>query len=186
LLFLVAGCLVLIFSMAYHVLLVVYGHYMLIPENVKSLYFSLLLLSWLMLIVLRTHLTLKAGRELDKSLGLWGLTKLILSSRVWLAVIPVVIVLWLLSYKIFPTWPNQYYAPYIAIVFGIVLNMIGVGIRVVEYAISGYWLIITGLIGIFFVVMPAHIACAATFAPACFLFAFIAYFTGKRSKHAPK
>ena len=159
---------------------------MLIPQNVKTIYFSLFFLCWLILIGLRTHLTWKAGRELDKNMSLWGLMKLVLSSRIWLAVIPVLFVLWILPFKTFHYWPNYYYVPYIAIVFGIILNMIGVGIRVAEYSISAYWLIITGLIGIFFVAMPTHIAFAVNFAPACFLFALIAYISGKRSKYDEK
>lgn len=186
LLFLVAGCVVLFFSLTYQVLLLIYDYNIFIPGNVKTIYWALFFLSWLMLIGLRTHLTLKAGRELDKNLSLWGLIKLVLSSRIWLAVVPVLMVLWILPFKIFHYWPNNYYVPYIAIVFGIMLNMIGVGIRVVEYSISGYWLIITGLIGIFLVVMPIHIAFVVNFAPACFLFAFIAYISGKRSKYDEK
>jgi hypothetical protein len=186
LLFLVGGCWVLIFSLAYHVLLMIYNNHILIPENVKTIFFSLFFLSLLMLIGLRTHLTLKAGRKLDKKLDLWGLTKLVLSSRIWLSVIPVLIVLFILPYKIFPYWPNNFYVPYIAIVYGTILNMIGVGIRVREYSISGYWLIGSGLIGLFFIVMPFHIAFAVNFAPAFFLFAIIAYISGKRVKYGEK
>ncbi len=179
LLFLVGGFWVLIFTLAYHVLLVIYNRHILIPENVKTIFYSCFFLSMLLLIGLRTHLTLKAGRQLDKKLNLWGLTKLVLSSRIWLAVIPVLIVLCILPYKIFPYWPNKFYVPYIAIVYGTILNMIGVGIRVKEYSISGYWLITTGLIGLFFIAMPFHIAFAVNFAPAFFLFAIIAYIREK-------
>ena len=78
LLFLIGGFWVLIFSLAYHVLLVIYNHHILIPENVRTIFFSLFFLSMLMLIGLRTHLTLKAGRLLDRKLNLRGLTKLVL------------------------------------------------------------------------------------------------------------
>jgi hypothetical protein len=183
LVFLVGGCCVVIFCAVYHVLLKIYGHYMLIPYNVKIVYFSFLFLSYLMLIALRVHLTWKAGRKLDKNLSLWGLTKLILSTRIWLAVFPVLFVLSILPFKMFRFWPGNYYVPYFAMVFGILLNMIGVGIRVVEYSISGYWLIITGLIGLFLVVMPIHIAFAVNFAPAFILFALMAYINGKGSNY---
>ena len=46
---------------------------------------------------------------------------------------------------------------------------------------KGIVLIVTGLFGIFFVAMPIHIAVAVGFAPACFLFAFLAYIRGKES-----
>jgi len=181
LLFLLAGCCVLIFTTAYHVLLQIYDYHLLIPQSVKTTYWVLLILAWLMLVGLRTHLTLKAGRELVKDLSVLGLIKLILSSRLWLAIVPVLLVLVILPFKMFPYLPKHFCVPYIAIVSGIICNMGGVGIRVFEYSVMGYWLIVTGLFGIFFVVMPIHIAVAVNFAPACFLFAFLAYIKGKES-----
>ncbi|MCP4628299.1 MAG: hypothetical protein GY850_33010 [bacterium] len=183
LLFLVAGCLVVFFTITYHVLLNIYDYHTLIPKNVMAIYWVILFISWLMLVGLRTHLTLKAGRELIKNLSVWGLIKLILSSRIWLAVVPVLFVLSILPFKIFPYLPKHFYIPYIAIVSGIICNMGGVGIRVFEYSVMGYWLIITGLIGVFLIVMPVHIAVAINFAPACFLFAIMAFTNRKRSNY---
>ena len=181
LVFLLGGCLVLAFSLAYHILLMIYDHHVYIPANVKTIFYTIIFLSYFMLIVLRTHLTWKAGRKLKQDLSLFGLTKLVLSSRACLAILPVMILMFILPFKIFPFWPNYYYTPYIAIAAGLLFNMMGVGIRVVEFSVMGYWLLIIALAGLFIIEMPVYIAIAVSFAPAFFLFALIAYISDKGS-----
>jgi hypothetical protein len=183
LLFLIGGCCVIVFTLAYHTLLMVYDFHISIPTNVKTIYFWLILLTALMLFGLRIHLTRKARLALDKNLSLWKAIKLTYSSRMWQAIIPVQIILIILPFKMFPYWPSVYYVPYIAFVYGTFYIMFGLGIRVVEYSIAGCWLIITGLMGFYLVVMPVHIAVAVSFAPAYFLFALIAYMGNKESNY---
>ena len=180
LLFLLGGLCVLIFTLAYHILLIIFDSHALIPGAVKLMYFSLMILSCICLVVLRTRLTLAAGRKLDENMTLWGLTKLIMSHPLWIAVIPVMAVFCSLPFKMAHYWPGSYFVYYSAVAYGVILNMIGVGIRSMEYSIAGYWAIITGLIGLFLIIMPIHVAIAFNFAPAFLLFALISYAKGRR------
>jgi hypothetical protein len=175
LLFLVAGFFALFFPLAYQLLLSTYNYHNLIPRDLKVVYFILLGLAWLAMIVLRTNLTLKAGRELIKDLTIWGLLKVVMSHPVWRSILPVWVVLILLPIKLIEYWPGVYFVHYAAIIMGLIMNMMGVAIRSSEYSLAGFWFIVSSFIGLFWIMMPTHIAFLVDFAPGCFLFALIAY-----------
>lgn len=179
--FLVAGVCALFFPLVYQALLSIYDHYYLIPRNLKVMFYLLLGLAWLALIALRTHLTLKAGRELISDLTIWGMVKLVMSHPVWRSILPVWVVLILLPFKLISYWPPVYFVHYVAIIAGLIINMIGVAIRSVEYSITGLWFIVAAFIGLFFIGMPANIAFLVDFAPGCFLFVLMSYRRGERT-----
>ncbi len=183
LLFLIGGCWILAFALAYHGLLMIYGSYGVIPQKVKLVYFGLLILSWLGVFGMRVVLTWKAGLKLDKDLTMWKLAKMTLSSRFWLAGIPVVVVFLILPFKMQDYWLGHCFVLSLAIGFGLFLNMFGVAISVAEYSAAGGWLVVSGLIGLFFVEMPIHVALVVTFVPASFIFALMAYLGGKRHQY---
>ncbi len=178
-LFLAAGIWSAVFSILYHILLMIYISHNSIPQSIMTGYYILLGIGWLFLMILRTKISMRAAKELGIQLNIISLMKELLSTKIWLAIIPVLIFFIIIPFKFSNSWVISDYIPYTGIVLGLVLNMIGVMIREMEYSIAGLWLICSGITGFLFIVMPVHIAFGLMFSPACFIFVLLAYLSKK-------
>jgi hypothetical protein len=129
---------------------------------------------WLFLFSYKAYITNKEAKKLGLTLNWLGLIKEQMSSRIWLSVIPTLLVLILLPLK-FPTgWSAADICAYTGIILGLVLNLIGVLIAEREYLFCGFWMIAAGLICYLIIQLPAYVEFPLVFSPGCLLFFIVA------------
>lgn len=133
-------------------------------------------LVWLILFSYKVRITTREADKLGLKLNWMGLAKEQLSSRLWLAVIPTLLIMLLLPFKGQSSWPASEIGAYIGIVLGLVLNLIGVLISEREYLFCGFWMIITGALFFFILSWPVHLVLGLTLSPACLLFFIVSTF----------
>lgn len=133
-------------------------------------------MAWLFLFIFRARITKREAGRLGLKLNLTGLIKEQLSSRLWLAVIPTLLIFVLLPFKGQSAWPASDTGAYAGIVLGLVLNLIGVLISEREYLFCGFWMILTGALFFFIISWPLHLELGLILSPACLLFFIIATF----------
>ena len=178
--FLYAGIFSVFFPVAYHLILVAFGSYPASPAYIKVLFITLAVASWTVLVLIRTRISVRTLQALNIK---GGVLRQILSTKLWAAIIPVILFACAVPIASFEQFGPGEYIPYIGAAAGLVLNIIGVMIHEREYSIAGYWMIVSGLGLFLWDVLPGHIAFGILFAPACFLFAGIALRRQTRSKN---
>jgi len=114
-------------------------------------------LLWLLLFGIKARITKREAGKLGLKLNWMGLFKEQMSSRLWFAVIPTLLIL----------------------VLGLVLNLIGVLISEREYLFCGFWMITGGLLFFFIISWPIHLVLGLILSPACLLFYITATFFGR-------
>lgn len=165
--FLLSGIFSLIFPLFYQILLWVCKSQ--IPKPMMILFYVCIFVCWCVLIAVRTRVSIKIAKELNIKSSFWHVAKQILSTKMWLAIVPIILVFIAVPIK-YSAFATPDYVPYFGIVLGLILNMIGVMIHEREYSVCGIWMIISGAGGLSIFAFPVHIAFAVILAPACFLF----------------
>ena len=168
--FLLSGIFSLILPIIYQVMIWVYKSCQMIPKPVLIGYYFLIFLCWCVLIVVRTKASIDVSKRLDLEYSILSIFKQVLSTKIWLSIVPVLIFLVVIPIKFSAAFTYYDYAPYFGIVLGLVLNMIGIMIYEREYSVAGTWMIISGAVFLLFISIPIHVALAIVLAPACFLF----------------
>ena len=172
--FLFAGIFSVLFPSIYHLFIVLYGAYQQIPAIIKILFYAAIALSWIALIVIRTAISVRSAKRMDLRLSLPAIVKELLLSKIWIAVVPLIVCAVVIPTKYqFLSSPAHYIA-YTGAILGLVLNIIGVMTNEKEYSFAGFWMIAFGLAVLLLFSMPGHIAFCVIFAPACFLFVLVA------------
>lgn len=180
--FLVSGICSVLIPVIYHLLLIIYDSPDLIPHYLKVAFFFLIGICWFILMTIRTIISIKASKQLHFNLNIFGLFRQLLSTRMWLIILPFMGFSIIIPIKYAHFFSSTDYVPYLGIAIGLILNMIGVMINEREYSIAGYWMIFSGLLLFLIVMMPTHIAFGIIFSPAGFLFAFFAYLINKEEE----
>lgn len=180
-LFLLSGILSLVLPAIYYVLLLFYGDHVNIPNFLIIAFYAVSFAFWMILVIYRTIISTKAAKRLDIKLGILTLIKELLSTRIWIAILPVIIVLITIPIKYSSLIVTTDYVPYIGIIVGIILNLIGVMIHEKEYSLSGCWMIVAGLITFLVITIPVYLSIVVIFSAACFLFV-ISYHTSRKIK----
>ena len=168
--FMLSGILSLAFPSLYQVLLFVYKTGTQIPAAMMVAFYGCMFLCWCALTIIRTRASVRMAKRLDISSGVWQIVKQVLATKMWLAILPVMLLLIAVPVKYAQAFLPRDYVPYFGIALGLMLNMIGVMIRETEYSACGLWMIVSGAAGLFFISVPTHIAFAVILAPACFIF----------------
>ena len=90
--------------------------------------------------VIRTKISLRIVKKLKMKLNLWSMFKQLLSTKMWIAVIPIIgiAVALLINYSSSLTAID--YVAFSGVTLGLVLNIIGVMLNQKEYIIAGFWL----------------------------------------------
>lgn len=179
-LFLYAGIFSAIIPLFYHILILMYDSHSLIPNYLKIVFFSFIFICWAILMVVRTKISLKTAKDLNMKLNLWNMFKQLLSTKMWIAILPIFIVsiVVLINYSAFFTATK--YIAFSGILVGLVLNIIGIMINQKEYSFAGYYMIFSGLAALIFTPFAAHIVFFAIFTPACLIFVISARISSKR------
>lgn len=133
-------------------------------------FYILIFLCWCVLIVVRTKVSIDVSKSLNLKYSILSIVKQVLSTKIWLGIIPVIIFLIMIPIKFSSAFTFNDYAPYYGVVLGLALNMIGVMIYEKEYSIADAWMMISGVVLLLFITIPIHLAIAVILAPACFLF----------------
>lgn len=178
--FLFAGIWAAVFSIIYEILERIFNP---VPSRVMFIYFVFLGAGWMALLIIRTVISLKAARKRNLKVNILKLIKELLSTRLWLAVIPVLVLIVLIPVRFAGAWRQTDYLPYTGMAVGLILNIIGVIIRERAYSAAGFWMILSGLLCFLIITMPVHFAFGIVFTPGCFLFFFMAPHSEKGKKH---
>ncbi len=127
--------------------------------------------------------TFKAFKIIQPKMNILEMLKQILSTKMWIAVIPVLLIAVAIALFYSKAFSIEEYMSLCAIVVGLIVNIIGVMINQKAYSFCGYWLIVVALINIIFLSFPAHIVYGILFAPACFLFFITAHSQNKPKRN---
>ena len=180
-LFLFSGIISFVLPAIYYVLLLFYSEHTSIPNALIIVFYAVIFICWMVLFTYKTIVSTKAAKRLDIKLGVLTLTKELLSTRMWITILPVIIVLITIPIKYSSHIVATDYVPYIGIVVGLILNLIGVMIHEKEYSLSGCWMILTGLITFLAITIPVYLGVVVIFSVACFIFV-ISYHTSRKIK----
>jgi hypothetical protein len=168
--FLYAGIFSVLLPIFYQLILIVFGSYPSSPYYIKVIFIASAIASWFVLMVIRTRISIRTLTTLNIQ---GGVLKQILSTKLWIAIIPVIIFAVAIPVRLLEHFGPGEYIPYIGAAIGLILNIIGMMIHEKEYSIAGYWMILVGLALLLWSKVPGYIAFGIIFAPACFLFAGI-------------
>ncbi len=133
-------------------------------------------LLWLFLFSYKVRITKREAHKLGLKLNWLGLFKEQMSSRLWLAIVPTLLIFILLPFKGQIDWSSSEIGAYIGFVLGLVLNLIGILISEREYLFCGFWMIITGILFFFIISWPVHLILGLILSPACLLFFIVSTF----------
>jgi hypothetical protein len=172
-LFILSGVFSIVLPLMYQVLLWVYKSASGIPVYMQIIFYALIAVCWLILIIVRTKVSINEAKRLGMKSDILSIIDQILSTKMWLAIFPVLIFMIVIPIKYSASFALTDYMPYYGIVLGLILNMIGVMIREREYTYAGLWMVLSGACLLFIFAIPMHIAFAVILAPGCFLFAII-------------
>jgi len=169
-LFLLSGIFSLVLPLLYQVMIWVYKSSEAIPKYMHIIFYVLIFICWSILIAIRIKTSIRESKKLGLSTNFFNMAKKALSTKIWIAISPALIFMIVIPIKYISSFTAVEYLPYYGIVLGLMLNMIGVMIREVEYSYAGGWMILSGAILLFAFAIPVHIAFALIFTPGCFLF----------------
>ncbi|MCK5130073.1 MAG: hypothetical protein KAQ68_09480 [Clostridiales bacterium] len=168
--FLYTGVFSVLLPLLYHMLLIAYDTHALIPVYLKIIFYLVIFICWAFLMIIRTRISLKLSKKLGIRFTVWDMFKQLLSTKMWIAVIPVLLIAALFFIRFNASLSTADYVIYSGMAMGVVLNIIGVMIHQKEYSIAGYWMLFSALVIMTVLSLPAHIAFMVVFAPASFLF----------------
>lgn len=169
--FIWSGIFSLLLPAIYQAMILFYGSQQNIPQVMHIAFYGLIAVCWLFMMWIRTKTSIDKSRELGDSTNIFSIFRQVLSTKMWLAIVPVMLFMIGLQIKLNASFLMTDYIPYYGIMVGLMLNMIGIMIHQREYSIAGGYAIISGAVLFFFFALPMHIAFAIVFAPACFAFA---------------
>ena len=175
--FLVNGIFSVLIPLFYHILILIYDSHNLIPNYMKIVFYFCIFICWAILMLIRTKISLNIVKKLKMKLNLWSMFKQLLSTKMWIAVIPIIGIAVALLIHYSSSLTMIEYVAFSGVTLGLVLNIIGVMLNQKEYIIAGFWLMLVGLVVVFWWALPAHIAFAVIFSPASFLFVVAARIT---------
>ena len=178
--FVLAGIFSLVLPFIYQTLLWVYGGVQSVPGFVLWLFYALIVLCWCVMIFIRTKTSISEAKRLGVKTGFFTIVKNVLSTKMMIALIPLVVFFILLPVKYPDAIAPSGYIPYAGIAAGLILNIIGVMIHEKEYFIGGMWIFLSAAILFFLASFSGQVSFAIIFAPGCFLFAAVNKYKVKR------
>ena len=69
-----------------------YDSHNLIPNYMKIVFYFFIFICWATLMVIRTKISLNIVKKLKMKLTLWSMFKQLLSTKMWIAVIPIIVI----------------------------------------------------------------------------------------------
>ncbi len=146
----ISGIGIIVISLAYYFLLNQYGSYPLIPEGIRT--FLLVVIGVLVLTVwiLKGVLWVRSVHTVNKELSFGQMLKNLYSDQLLHTWIPTsVLMVFFVAYFNYKGTP-QHIIPIVAFGVGFIYNLIGGMTRIWQYLLTGYWLIITGVLSLVF------------------------------------
>jgi len=170
---LIAGLGIIGVSALYYYLLRHYGNYYGIPDTLRTVLVVVVLISYVGLGVLKRILWMKSVKELNSDFTFGKLIRKIYSYQLFHVWIPVFVLMAFLSGFFYFMDAGRYIVTATSIALGIVYNSIGSITRIWQYLVTGYWLIVTGVLPIIFPDVSALIFLALSSGVGMLLFYFI-------------
>ncbi|MBU2510353.1 hypothetical protein KJ966_03410 [bacterium] len=170
---LIAGMAFIVLSSLYYFLLNQYGDYSGIPIMIRTILIAIIAVLYIALIVLKRVLWVKSVKKIDQQITFGQLVKSFYRFQLIHVWIPIILLLLFVSIYLYLMDGQQYIVPIIAIGVGIIYNSIGSVTRIKQYIITGYWLIITGILPLLFPTVSALIYLALSMGCGLLLFTAI-------------
>ncbi len=146
----IGGLGIIIISMAYYYLLKTYEMYSNIPDGIKTFMLVLIAMLWLTLGVLKGVLWVKSVHTVNKDISFGQMIKTLYSDQILHAWIPTGVLMGFFTVYFYNAGTPQYAVPVVAFGVGFIYNMIGGMVKVWQYLLTGYWLMITGLLSVLY------------------------------------
>ena len=178
--FVLSGIFSLLLPLIYQSLLWGYGSMEAVPQFMLVCFYILIGVCWCVLVIIRTKTSIAEAKRLGIDTNILKLTKKVLSTKLILALIPLILVFAALPFKYAAAFVPSDYIPYTGMAVGLVLNIIGVMLHEKEYSFGGLWMLISAAMLFFLAALPGHMEFAVIFAPGCFLFAAVNKYMVKR------
>jgi uncharacterized membrane protein YwzB len=160
-------------SMAYFFLLRQYGGYDAIPQAARISLLVVIICLAVTIWILKGVLWFKSVHAVNKELRFGQMLKTLYSGQILHTWIPIVFLLGTsIAYCIY-AGQIRFIVPALCFGVGIIYNMIGGMIRIRQYLLTGYWLIITGVCAVIFANICSLIWLALSLGVGMLLFAFL-------------
>ncbi len=153
----ISGIGIIVICLAYYFLINQYGAYSLIPEGIRT--FLLVVIGALVLTVwiLKGVLWVKSVHTVNKELSFGQMIKYLFSDQLLHTWIPTsVLMVFFVAFFYYKGNPH-YIIPIVAFGVGFIYNLIGGMTQAWQYLLTGYWLIITGVLSLVFCNMSSLI-----------------------------
>ncbi len=170
---LIAGLAIIGLSALYCFLLKRYEIYDNIPITIRTISITVVIAVYIILIVLKRILWMKSVKKIDRQITFGQLVKSIYQIQLIHVWIPGFLLLLFVTIYLFIMNGQQYIVPVISIGLGIIYNSIGSATRIKQYIITGYWLIVTGILPLLFPTVSALIYLSLSMGCGMLLFAAI-------------
>ena len=169
----IGGLSVIFFCLAFYFLNARYGSHAGIPVGIKYTLYCLLFADWILMAVLKNKKIIRSMKVVDPSYSLFDVFKYLHSGRMLHMYLPVVIIIFTLSGLAVYNNNLEHIIPILSIGVGIMYNYMGLILRIKEYLISGYWMILTGLLAAVFTSVSPLIDCSVSFGIGLLLFGLV-------------
>ena len=145
---LIAGLVIIGFSLWYNFLFERYGSYANIPQNLQYISLGLVVMVYLGLVILKRVLWLKSVQRLQHKMTFGQMVKFFYSYQLRHVWIPIfILMIFLIVYLSFVDL-ERYIVTVVAVGSGIIYNSLGGLVRIRQYLLTGYWLMVTGILPI--------------------------------------
>lgn len=160
-------------SAAYYYFLLIHGSYYQIPKDIRIFLLIVIGISYLTVVSLKRILWIKSVHKINKEITFGQLVKNIYSYQLFHVWIPIFALMIYLIVHLCLVDAEYYIVGVASIGMGIIYNSIGGFTRIWQYLVTGYWLIVTGLLSLLFDDISPFVWLAVSPGLGFFIFALI-------------
>ena len=171
----IGGLSVILFCLAFYFLNARYGSHANIPVGIKYTLYCLLLADWIFIATLKNRKIIRSMKAVDPGYSLFKVFNYLHSFQFLHMYLPMVIIIFCLVGLSIYHGQLEFIVPIISIGVGIMYNAIGVIVRIREYLIAGYWMVLTGLLAMVFPQVSPLIDCAVSIGGGIFIFGMVKF-----------
>ncbi len=153
---------IIVFSAVFHVLMIFYGDYVSISQWIKNILYVAVAVDCAILVYIKFSMMERSIIQADEKMSLSKALFDFFTFRVVHVYVPVVLLMIILIIYFSIRNMEYYIIPTITISLGLIYNFIGGLSETKRYLLSGYWMVITGILAILYTAVPAAIVLIIT------------------------
>ena len=166
-----SGFSIILFSMIFYYFMNVYGGYSFIPGHIKMIIYGAIVVDWIVLAVMKYSNFMKPLLNIDDRYTIGRLLSEFFSFRIVHVYVPLIVLAICICLYLSHQNNAYYIIPTISITIGLFYNFLGSIIEVKQWLLTGYWLLVTGLIVLLLGSIPAPVAISISMGCGMLLFA---------------